>query len=191
MHFNNHSGRIEVLVGGVLAGKTHELVRRLREAEIAPVSNGKVAAFAPKTPNRADSGYLVSRDDAQFPCRFVADAQALFALALDRQATFVGIDEAHQFEGGLVEVCERLANRGVTVIAAGLDLDANLTPYETTVRLMARAELVTKLHAVCAVCGGVASRSRRLLRVEEFVHSGPQFTPLCRLCFEKARQTNV
>jgi len=191
MHIDRQKGRLEVLAGGVLAGKTHELVRRLREAEITPGSNGRVAAFAPKTPGRPDAGHLISRDDAKFPCRFVSDSEALYGLALRGEATVVGIDEAHLFDGDLVEICERLANRGIRVIVAGLDLDANRAPYETTMHLLALGELVTKLNAVCTVCGSLASRSRRLLNVEHFTQSGAQYVPLCRQCFERVRQTNA
>lgn len=179
---NRHekSGWIEVISGAMFSGKTEELMRRLRRAEFA---RHRVAIFRPLVDTRYDSVNLVSHDSRSFPSTQVANAQDI--LALCGQIDVAGIDEAQFFDADLPEVCEGLAVSGIRVVIAGLDMDYLGRPFGTMPQLMAIAEYVTKLHAICQRCGNPATHSFRLTDDNEQILVGEkaQYEPRCRRCF--------
>ena len=166
----------------MFSGKTEELIRRLKRALFA---RQRVQAFKPRIDNRYDKARIVSHQAASVDAIAVATSQSLEERVAD-ETQVVAIDEAQFFDRGIVEVCERLANRGIRVIAAGLDQDYLGRPFPPMPDLMAIAEEVTKVHAVCAVCYGPASRSQRL-RAEAstvLVGGSESYEARCRSCFE-------
>ena len=176
------TGSVEVITGSMFSGKTEELIRRLKRALFA---RQRVQAFKPRIDDRYDASRIVSHQAASVDAVAVATSQSLEErVALDTQV--VAIDEAQFFDRGIVEVCERLANRGIRVIAAGLDQDYLGRPFPPMPDLMAIAEEVTKVHAVCTVCGGPASRSQRLSAEGSTVLVGgsESYEARCRPCFE-------
>jgi len=179
------SGWIEVICGSMFAGKTQELIRRLR---LAAIARQKVQVFKHKLDIRYAREDLVSHDQLRVPSVPVRHAADI--LARMRPGTqVVGIDEAHFFDGKIVSVCQTLADRGLRVIVAGLDQDYRLKPFESMARLMAVAEYVTKNLAICLVCGGPAGRSQRVSegrkRIE--VGHGDKYEARCRHCFRPER----
>ncbi|QXD14536.1 thymidine kinase [Rhodocaloribacter litoris] len=180
-HRDKKPGWIEVICGSMFSGKTEELIRRLRRARIA---RQRVEIFKPALDNRFAADAVVSHDENAIPSTPV-DAAAQILLFAGR-ADVVGIDEAQFFDLTLVEVCERLARDGRRVIVAGLDQDYLGRPFEPIPQLMAVAEYVTKLHAVCVVCGAPANHSQRLVREGGRVLLGAKETyePRCRRCFD-------
>lgn len=178
------SGWIEIICGSMFSGKTEELIRRLRRARIA---RQRVAVFKPALDTRFSSRAVVSHDDNSFHSTLVSRASDL--LASTRDVDVVGIDEAQFFDAELVGVCEEMARAGVRVIVAGLDQDYLGRPFEPVPQLMAVAEYVTKLHAVCVACGGPASHSQRVVPGDERMMLGgaEQYEPRCRQCFEPSR----
>jgi thymidine kinase len=176
------TGSVEVITGSMFSGKTEELIRRLKRALFA---RQRVQAFKPRIDDRYDASRIVSHQAASVDAVAVATSQSLEErVALDTQV--VAIDEAQFFDRGIVEVCERLANRGIRVIAAGLDQDYLGRPFPPMPDLMAIAEEVTKVHAVCTVCGGPASRSQRLsIEASTVLVGGAEsYEARCRACFE-------
>lgn len=163
------AGRIEVIAGCMFSGKTEELMRRLRRAEIARL---RVQVFKPAKDVRYGADAVVSHDAGRLPCAAVSHAEDVLKYAGDAQV--IGIDEAQFFDDGIVGVCERLADEGRRVIAAGLDLDYRGVPFGPIPALMAVAEEVQKALAVCTVCGAPASRSQRLVASESRVLLGAQ-----------------
>lgn len=155
----HHSGRVEVICGSMFSGKTEELIRRLRRAKIA---RQKVMVFKPVLDNRYAEEKVVSHNGQDLDAVAVAEASDILAQA-GPETTVVGIDEAQFFDTGLPAVVDELAARGVRVVLAGLDLDFRGEPFGVMPVLMARAEEVTKLHAICVVCGEDASRTQRLV----------------------------
>ena len=155
----HHSGRIEVICGSMFCGKTEELIRRTRRAVIAKQT---VQVFKPIIDHRYGLQHVTSHDGQNFEAQPVARAGDIPAL-LAPNTTVIAIDEAQFFDSALVEIADDLAARGLRVICAGLDLDFRGEPFGPMPLLLARAEEVTKLHAICVVCGEQASRTQRLV----------------------------
>jgi thymidine kinase len=168
----------------MFSGKTEELLRRLKRARLA---RQRVQLFKPRVDDRYDAVKVVSHEGANAEALPVANAAELLAHALADTAV-IGIDEVQFFDAEIVEVADVLANRGVRVIAAGLDQDYRGQPFGPVPALMAVAEYVTKLHAVCALCGAEASRSQRLVAKESrlFVGGAAAYEARCRRCFVDA-----
>ena len=163
----NPKGWIEVICGGMFSGKTEELIRRLKRARIA---NLKVEIFKPATDNRYAINEVVSHDANQIPSVVVQRSMDILSLVEEKEV--VGIDEAQFFDSDLVLVCRELANRGIRVIVAGLDMDYKGVPFEPIPALLATAEYITKVHAICPHCGQLASHSYRLVDVDDKVLVG-------------------
>lgn len=181
---NADGGRIEVICGSMFSGKTEELIRRLRRAKFARQS---VEIFKPVVDVRYSAVDVVSHDENSIPSTPVESAQNILLLASNVQV--VGIDEAQFFDDGLVDVCNQLANSGVRVIVAGLDMDYQGNPFGPMPKLMAIADDVLKVHAVCVRCGALAQFSHRLAKTDKLVLLGEtdSYEPLCRSCFLKAK----
>jgi len=157
---SKHShGRIELICGSMFSGKTEEMIRRLRRAVIA---KQQVQAFKPAIDQRYHIEKVTSHDGMHFEAQPVLVAADILE-SLDPQTTVVAIDEVQFFDNGIITVCERLADAGIRVICAGLDMDFRGLPFGPMPALMARAEHVDKLHAICVVCGEEASRTQRLI----------------------------
>ena len=185
MFSENHkrSGCIEVICGSMFSGKTEELIRRLKRAQFA---NQKIAIFKPTIDVRYSDVEVVSHDLHSLKSTPVTDAA--FMLEIPEDIQVVGIDEAQFFGENIVEVCQNLANRGVRVIIAGLDTDFLGKPFGPMPALMAIAEDVQKVHAICVKCGNLANHSHRLSKSEDLVVLGEKdiYEPLCRECYNKA-----
>lgn len=174
-------GWIEVVCGSMFSGKTEELIRRLRRAQIA---RQHVEIFKPALDTRYADRQVVSHDSNALASTPVDAAEQI--LLLVGEAHVVGIDEAQFFGPGLVEVCESLARDGRRVVVAGLDQDFRGQPFEPLPQLMAVAEFVSKLHAICAVCGSPANHSQRLSADSGRVllGAGDAYEPRCRMHFQ-------
>ena len=181
-------GWIEVICGCMFSGKTEELIRRLRRAEFA---RQKVEIFKPGVDVRYAVEEVVSHDARSIRSTPVPNSSNLLLLAGDIEV--VGIDEAQFFDDGLPDVCASLAASGVRVVAAGLDMDFQGRPFGPMPHLMAMAEYVTKVHAICLHCGGLASLSHRLNPSDDLIMLGEteSYQPLCRRCFEAARSQST
>lgn len=181
----NRRGWIEVIVGSMFSGKTEELIRRLNRANIA---KQKVEIFKPKIDVRYSEDDIVSHDSNSIRSTPVETAANILLMASN--VDVVGIDEAQFFDMGIVEVCNELANQGMRVVVAGLDMDFKGVPFGPIPSLMATAEYVTKVHAVCMRCGSLAQYSHRFGSAENLVLLGEteSYEPLCRHCYNK--QTN-
>ncbi len=177
----HRTGWIEIVCGSMFSGKTEELLRRMKRARLA--RQGAVL-FKPRVDNRYDEVKVVSHEGLNAEAVPVASAQELLS-RVPPAVIVVGIDEVQFFDDGIVEVAESLASRGVRVIAAGLDQDWRGKPFGPIPALMSVAEYVTKLHAVCARCGGAATRSQRLVAAEGqlFVGGSAEYEARCRACF--------
>lgn len=177
-------GWVEVICGSMFSGKTEELIRRLRRAEFA---KQKVEIFKPGIDTRYDETHVVSHEGTTIRSTPVPSSSNLLLLAGDIQV--VGIDEAQFFDSGLPQVCEQLAGQGIRVIAAGLDMDFQGRPFGPMPQLMAMAEYVTKVHAICMECGDLANFSHRTTASESLIVLGEtdSYRPLCRRCFTTAR----
>ena len=176
-------GWIEVITGSMFSGKTEELIRRLKRARFA---RQKVEIFKPRIEVRYSVEQVVSHDDNSIHSTPVDSSANIILLASGVEV--VGIDEAQFFDDGLVEVCNRLANVGVRVIIAGLDMDYRGLPFGPMPRLMSIAEYVTKVHAICVRCGDLAHYTHRLSEDDKLILLGETdlYEPLCRICFSKA-----
>jgi thymidine kinase len=178
------SGWVEVIAGSMFSGKSEELIRRVRRAQIA---RQKVQIFKPALDARFEAGHIVSHSDMKMPSEVVASAEEIVAqVALDTEV--VGIDEGQFFTGDLVEAVSTLAKRGVRVIVAGLDQDYLGRPFEPIPQLMAVAEYVDKMLAICMQCGAPANRSQRLVAANDRVVVGgaAEYEARCRACFNPA-----
>ena len=177
---NELGGSIEVICGSMFSGKTEELIRRLRRAQIARLT---VEIFKPRTDTRFDETAVVSHNANSIQSTPVDNSSAILLLGSDVQV--VGIDEAQFFDEELPNVCTILANRGVRVIVAGLDMDFKGNPFGPMPALMAIAESVTKVHAVCVVCGNPALYSYRIVPGGGTILLGEKesYEPRCRTCF--------
>ncbi len=181
-HSKSHRGWIEVVCGSMFSGKTEELIRRLKRAKIA---NQKVEIFKPAVDVRYDEKKVVSHDQNYIMSTPVANS--LEILPLIDNIEVVGIDEAQFFDEDLPAVCEAIANRGIRVIIAGLDMDYLGKPFGPMPALLSIAEYVTKVHAICMVCGDIASHSYRHHKGDSLVMLGEKdvYEPRCRQCFEE------
>lgn len=180
-HFKGQrSGWIEVICGSMFSGKTEELIRRLKRAKIA---NQKVEIYKPKVDTRYDEANVVSHD-----------ANSILATAIDNPyklledtegVEVIGIDEAQFFDKNLTEVCQKLALRGIRVVVAGLDMDFRGEPFGPVPQLLAVAEYITKVHAICSHCGNLATHSYRKVVNGDQVMLGEKDTyePRCRTCY--------
>jgi len=179
--FGPRAGCIEVVCGSMFSGKTEELLRRIKRARLA---RQRVQLFKPRVDDRYDAVKVVSHEGANADALPVASADELRA-NVQPDTAVVGIDEVQFFDEGVVAVAEHLAGRGIRVIVAGLDQDYRGQPFGPIPALMAIAEFVTKLHAVCATCGGQACRSQRLVASEGqlFVGGAAAYEARCRRCF--------
>ncbi|MBR1927357.1 MAG: thymidine kinase [Bacteroidales bacterium] len=188
------AGEIEVICGSMFSGKTEELIRRIRRAKFA---NLKIEIFKPTIDTRYSEDDVVSHDFHKIPCHAVKDPKEMLNVADDVQV--IGIDEAQFYDMSLVEVAQELADRGKRVIIAGLDTDYMGKPFGPMPYLMAVAEEVRKVHAICVRCGNLANHSHRLSNSMELVVLGEKdaYEPLCRDCYNKvmaeeaARRTNT
>lgn len=176
-------GRIEVVCGSMFSGKTEELIRRLKRAEFAKQG---VEIFKPALDTRYSEIEVVSHDRNSIMSTPVDSSSSILLLSSDIDV--VGIDEAQFFDDGLVAVCNELANKGIRVIVAGLDMDFKGVPFGPIPALCAIADEVTKVHAICVRCGALAYVSHRLVNNEKRVMLGEQaeYEPLCRECYRKA-----
>jgi thymidine kinase len=175
------TGWIEVIAGSMFSGKTEELIRRIRRAQIAKL---KVAVFKPRIDTRYSVDKIVSHNDLSLPSIVVDKASEIIKYAKDAQV--IGIDEAQFFDQELVDVCEKLANEGKRVIVAGLDQDYKGRPFEPMPQLLAIAEYITKMHAICVICGSPASKTQRKIKSGERVIVGASdiYEARCRKCFQ-------
>ena len=179
-----NGGTIEVIAGSMFSGKTEELIRRLRRARFA---RQRVEIFKPLIDTRYSLADVVSHDENSIHSTPVENSSNILLLAGNVEV--VAIDEAQFFDKGLVEVCQKLANMGIRVIVAGLDMDFKGKPFGPMPELMAVADYVSKLHAICMRCGSVAHFSHRLVANEKQVLLGEksEYEPLCRVCFNKLK----
>jgi thymidine kinase len=178
------TGWIEVIAGCMFSGKTEELIRRIRRAQIA---RQQVAIFKPGIDDRYSADHIVSHSEARLQSVSVENAADILRLAGDAQV--VGIDEGQFFDMGIVDVAEELANRGKRVIIAGLDQDYRGKPFEPIPQLLAVAEYITKTLAICVVCGNPADRTQRTTEASERVLVGAKdsYEARCRRCFQPPR----
>ncbi|HCV43584.1 MAG TPA: thymidine kinase [Bacteroidetes bacterium] len=178
-------GWIEVIAGCMSSGKTEELIRRIRRAQIA---RQNVAIFKPKIDTRYSSDHIVSHSEARLLSTVVEDSSQILEIAKDAQV--VGIDEGQFFDAGIIDVVEQLANQGKRVIIAGLDQDYRGKPFEPMPQLLAVAEYITKTLAICMVCGNPADRTQRTTASSERVLVGAKdsYEARCRRCFEPPKQ---
>ena len=179
----NKAGWIEVICGSMFSGKTEELIRRLKRANFA---HQRVQIFKPAIDTRYSDKDVVSHDKNSIESNRVDSSQNILLLATD--VDVIGIDEVQFFDDGIVDVCNQLADRGVRVICAGLDMDYLGKPFGPMPALMAVAEHVTKVHAICVKCGQPAQHSHRISGGDKLVMLGEQdkYEPLCRHCFNAA-----
>ena len=175
-------GRIEVICGSMFSGQTEELIRRMRRAKVA---RQKVEIYKPVIDTRYSKEDVVSHDHNVITSTPVDSSSAILLFSGDIDV--VGIDEAQFFDDGLADVCNQLANRGVRVIVAGLDMDYRGKPFGPIPSLLAIADEVTKVHAICVRCGNLAYISHRLVHNDKRVLLGEkdEYEPLCRDCYNK------
>jgi thymidine kinase len=177
-----NAGWIEVITGSMFSGKSEELIRRLRRAQIA---KRKVQTFKPKIDNRYAEDHIISHSDMRIPSVNLSSSSELLAQVLP-DTEVVGIDEGQFFDAELPSVCSTLADRGKRVIVAGLDQDYLGKPFEPMPQLLAIAEYITKTLAICMVCGAPANHTQRLVASNARVLVGAQGTyeARCRHCFD-------
>ena len=182
---SRHPGRIEVVCGSMFSGKTEELIRRLRRAKFA---KQRVEIFKPAIDVRYSEEDVVSHDQNHIPSTPIESSASILLLSSDIDV--VGIDEAQFFDAGLPDVCNELANRGVRVIVAGLDMDYKSVPFGPMPALCAIADDVTKVHAICVKCGSLAYVSHRTVVGDRRILLGEtqEYEPLCRRCYQAALQ---
>jgi thymidine kinase len=185
IHLHKRKGSIEVICGSMFSGKTEELIRRMKRAQYA---KQKVEIFKPEIDTRYDDVKVVSHEGNSIHSTPVPASSHILLLASD--VDVVGIDEAQFFDAGLVDVCNQLADSGIRVIVAGLDMDYLGKPFGPIPSLLATAEHVTKVHAICMRCGNVANHSHRISEDSALVVLGEtnNYEPLCRGCFVAAKK---
>jgi thymidine kinase len=176
-------GTIEVITGSMFSGKTEELIRRLRRAQYAGL---KVEIFKPSLDKRYSETRVVSHDSTSIVSTPVDNASSILLLAGDVHV--VGIDEAQFFDESIVNVCNTLADNGIRIVVAGLDMDFMGKPFGPMPALLSIAEFVTKVHAICMRCGNLAQYSFRKTEDEQVVLLGEKnlYEPLCRNCYNAA-----
>ncbi|MBA3706955.1 MAG: thymidine kinase [Bacteroidetes bacterium] len=185
IHTHKRKGCIEVICGSMFSGKTEELIRRLKRAQFA---KQKVEIFKPLIDTRYDDIKVVSHDSNSIHSTPVPASANIILLA--SEVDVIGIDEAQFFDDGLAAVCNQLANSGIRVIVAGLDTDYLGNPFGPIPALLAIAEHVTKVHAICMRCGNIANHSHRISEDSGLVVLGEKnnYEPLCRDCFSERLQ---
>ncbi len=178
-------GRVEVICGSMFSGKTEELIRRMRRAEFARL---RVEIFKPSLDTRYSEEEVVSHEGTSIKSMPVDCSSSILLLSSDTDV--VGIDEAQFFDANIVNVCNELANRGVRVIVAGLDLDFKGVPFGPMPSLCAIADDVTKVHAICVKCGAQAYVSHRIVDYDKQVMLGEtkEYEPLCRECYNETNR---
>jgi thymidine kinase len=178
-------GWIEVICGSMFSGKTEELIRRLKRAKFA---KQRVEIFKPQIDTRYSVEEVVSHDSNSIPSTPVTSSGNILLMA--SEVDVVGIDEAQFFDNNLADVCNKLADQGIRVIVAGLDMDFRGKPFGPIPHIMACAEHVTKVHAICVKCGNLAQYSHRMSDAEKLVVLGETdiYEPLCRSCFNEVMQ---
>jgi thymidine kinase len=181
-HLRANLGWIEVICGSMFSGKSEELIRRLRRAQIA---RQRVQIFKPNVDSRYSDDHIVSHSDMKMKSQLVKDARHILE-CLDQRTQVVGIDEGQFFDSELVAVCNRLADAGKRVIVAGLDQDFKGQPFDPMPQLLAIAEYITKTLAICMRCGAPANRTQRLVENSDrlLVGSVEAYEARCRICFE-------
>ena len=184
-HINetNRKGRIEVICGSMFSGKTEELIRRLKRAKFA---KQRVEIFKPAIDTRYSKADVVSHDSHTIPSTPIDSSASI--LLFTSEIDVVGIDEAQFFDQGLIEVCNQLANNGIRVIVAGLDMDFRGKPFGPMPGLCAIADEVSKVHAICVKCGQLAVFSHRTVKASQQILLGEteEYEPLCRACYQEA-----
>ena len=182
VNINGEFGWIEVICGSMFSGKTEELIRRLNRAKIA---KQKIKVFKPSIDKRYDKEYIISHNQKHLSSCIISEASEI--LSLSEGYDVVGIDETQFFDLDIVKVCNNLANKGFRVILAGLDMDYQGNPFGPMPALMATAEYVTKVHAVCARTGNLANHSFRTSKNNSLIHIGEKesYEPLSRVEFQK------
>jgi len=177
-----NKGWIEVITGSMFSGKTEELIRRINRAKIA---NQKIKVFKPSIDNRYSPDKIVTHNEQAVTSIIVNDAEEILKNKTDCEV--IAIDEAQFFKNNLIEVCRKLANDGKRVIVAGLDMDYTGNPFDPVPQLMALAEYITKLHAVCTNCGDLAQFTYRKSKDKEKIVVGDkkEYKALCRKCYNK------
>lgn len=183
---NFNRGWIEVVCGSMFSGKTEELLRRIRRANFA---NQKIELFKPAIDIRYAEEEVVSHDSTSMVSTPVHNSAEILIYVNMETVEVVGIDEVQFFDDGIVDVCNQLADNGIRVIVAGLDMDYTGKPFAAMPQLMAVAEYVTKTHAICVKCGDLAQFSHRLVANNKQVLLGEKdsYEPLCRHCYNEIR----
>ena len=178
-HFKTPKGSVEVICGSMFSGKTEELLRRINRCILAQL---RVEMFKPLIDTRYKADAIVSHMGRELPCQTVTGSGSIVLLA--SQADVVAIDEAQFFDDGITDVCEALALKGIRVIVAGLDMDYLGKPFGQMPNLLAKADYITKLHAICVQCGNIANISYRKIAQEGQVLLGEKdvYEPRCRIC---------
>jgi thymidine kinase len=181
---SRQNGWIEVICGSMFSGKTEELIRRMRRAEFA---NQAFVIFKPEIDNRFSKKKVVSHQGNDFEAIVVKSSTEILEKWKGKKV--VAIDEAQFFDQGIVEVCNVLANKGVRIILAGLDMDYKGIPFGPMPALLSIAEYVTKVHAICVSCGNLAQFSHRTVKDSGQVLVGAveKYIPLCRSCYNNAQ----
>ena len=184
LNFDKQTGWIEVVCGSMFSGKTEELIRRIRRAQYA---NLNVTIFKPTLDTRDKKNTVVSHDETTIDCKTIKRASEIYKLS--KTCRVVGIDEAQFFDDEIVEVCNSLANHGVRVIVAGLDMDYKGVPFKNMANLMATSEYVTKVHAICPKTGGLAQYSYRKTKSKKriLLGKGDEYMPLSRAAYFKKK----
>ncbi|HNB80739.1 MAG TPA: thymidine kinase [Chitinophagaceae bacterium] len=179
---NVRRGWIEVICGSMFSGKTEELIRRLKRAQIA---NLRIEIYKPAIDTRYDAQDIVSHNESRIPSTPVENSQQILLLA--QEVDVVGIDEAQFFDAEMPAVAEQLALRGIRVIVAGLDMDFAGRPFGSMPAVLAMADYITKLHAICVVCGDIANYSYRKSASEATLLLGEKdvYEPRCRTCYHQ------
>ena len=178
-------GWIEIICGSMFSGKTEELIRRLNRAKYA---KKKVKVFKPIVDSRFNTNLISSHDKNQIKSKSVSKSSDIKIKASGSDV--IGIDEAQFFDNGIIKVCNDLANEGIRVIVAGLDMDYKGNPFGPMPNLMATAEYVTKVHAICAKSGNLANHSHRISTNKSLIHLGEKesYVPLSRAEFQKIKK---
>ena len=181
-HQRGNLGWIEVICGSMFSGKSEELIRRLRRAQIA---RQRVQIFKPRLDDRFSEDHIVSHSDMKIKSQLVTRARDILD-SLDGRTQVIGIDEGQFFDMELVSVCNQLADAGKRVIVAGLDQDFRARPFDPMPQLLSIAEYITKTLAICVRCGAPANRTQRLVESSDrlLVGAGGAYEARCRLCFE-------
>ena len=187
LNFDKQTGWIEVVCGSMFSGKTEELIRRIRRAQYA---NLDVIIFKPTLDTRDKKNTVVSHDDTTIDCKTIKRASEIYKLS--KGCRVVGIDEAQFFDDEIVEVCNSLANHGIRVIVAGLDIDYKGVPFKNMADLMATSEYVTKVHAICPKTGGLAKYSYRKTKSKKriLLGKGDEYMPLSRAAYFRKKNKN-